>query len=84
MLTDQKEYNALEMAKLISSKPNVWFLLEVLETNESGRAERMKLLKFDKNKDRLYDFLMDDLEDWSWNKKIIFVFSDPSKKCDLL
>ena len=84
MCADQKEYEALEMARLISSKPNVWFLLEVLELNESGRASKMKLLKFAKDKDVLYDFLMDDLEDWDWKKKIIFVFSDPTKKCDLL
>jgi hypothetical protein len=80
---EPKEYHASEMAQLYNKKPNEWLLLEILETNETGRAERLKLLKSAKNKEDLYDFLMDELEDWDWSQNYIFVYSDPEKQCDL-
>lgn len=78
-----KVYSAAEMGGLYSENPNVWLLLEVLEYNEFGKAKKLRLLKSAENKDGLYDYLMDEDEDWTWKKKYIFVFSDPDKPCEL-
>ncbi len=83
MSNEQKEYRAQEMCELYERLPENWLLLEILETNESGRAERLRLLKADKNKEVLYDFLMDELEDWDWKNNFIFVYADPDKECEL-
>ena len=72
------------MAQVYSSIPNEWLLLEILETNENGRAVKLKLVKNAKDKEDLYDYLMDELEDWDWSKNFIFVYSDPEKQCDFL
>jgi hypothetical protein len=80
---DRNEYSAHEMAHLYQEHPNEWLLLEVLATNEAGRAERLKLLKHSKDKNDLYDFLMDEVKDWSWKRNFIFVYSNPEKECEL-
>ncbi|HFA49846.1 MAG TPA: hypothetical protein ENJ95_12635 [Bacteroidetes bacterium] len=79
----KKEYLASEMAQLYQDLPNEWLLLEILKTNEQGRAEKLKLLKHAKDKDELYDYLMDETEDWSFDNNYIFVYSDPEKECEL-
>ena len=83
MDADSHEYSAAEMAQLYQKHPGEWLLLEVLATNKSGRAERLRLVKYAKNKNDLYDYLMDEVQDWDWSKNFIFVFSDPDKECDL-
>ncbi|MBK7407901.1 MAG: hypothetical protein IPL49_08575 [Saprospirales bacterium] len=83
MDADSNEYSAAEMAQLYQKHPNEWLLLEVLATNKSGRAERLRLVKYAKNKNDLYDYLMDEVQDWDWSKNFIFVYSDPDKECDL-
>ena len=83
MADAQQEYSASEMAQLYQDLPNVWLLLEVLQTNPSGRAERLKLLKYAKDKNELYEYLLDEDPHWEWNKNYIFVFSDPEKACEL-
>ena len=80
---DTKEYSAWEMADLYRKHPHQWLLLEVLTTNAAGRAQRLKLWKYATDKNELYDFLMDELEDWDWSKNFIFVYSDPEKECEL-
>lgn len=71
------------MARLYQENPHVWLLLEVLERNPNGRAEKLKLLKAAASKDELYDFLMEQ-DDWTWKKEYIFVYSNPEKQCDIL
>lgn len=83
MNADSQEYNAREMAQLYQKHPNEWLLLEILETNKAGRAERLRLVKYAKDKNDLYDYLMDEAEDWNWNRNFIFVYSDPDKECEL-
>ncbi|MCB0587703.1 MAG: hypothetical protein KDD06_20595 [Phaeodactylibacter sp.] len=79
----KKEYSAEEMGWLYSQNPYVWLLLEVLEYNEAGQAKRLRLLKASKDKNELYDFLMEEDEDWGWDKNYIFVYADPDKECQL-
>ena len=76
-------YTALEMAQVIVGKPESWFLLEILEEDDYGKAKALKILQHSAEKEILYDYLMED-ESWDWNKKYIFVYSDPDKKCELL
>ena len=83
MHDEKKVYRATEMAQLYNDLPNEWLLLEILQTNQQGRAEQLRLLKHAKNKDELYDYLMDEAEDWNWDKNYIFVYSDPEKECKL-
>ena len=80
---ENKVYTALKMAKLISSKPYEWLLLEILKEDAKGRALELAFLKSSRDKDDLYDYLMED-EDWDWDRKYIFVYSDPEKECKLL
>ncbi len=79
----KKEYDAGEMTNLYNERPNVWLLLEVVKYNEFGKAQRLKLLKTSKDKNELYDYLMDEDDEWDWNKNYIFVYSDPDKYCEL-
>ncbi len=75
--------DASEVATLYQENPGFWLLLDVLQTGQNGRASKFRLLAKARNKDDLYDYLMED-EDWNWDKKYIFVFSDPDKLCDLI
>lgn len=75
--------DAQEVAQLYEDNPGFWLLLDVLETTPNGRASKFILLAKSKDKDDLYEFLMED-DDWSWGKKYIFVYSDPDKHCDLI
>lgn len=76
-------YNASEMAQLYQHNPGVWLLLEVLERNAAGRAEKLRLLQSAADKDALYEFLLEQ-DDWNWSKEYVFVFSDPDKQCEIL
>lgn len=76
-------YKASEMAQLYQENPGVWLLLEVLERNAAGRAEKLRLLKAAPQKDALYDFLLEQ-EDWNWHKEYVFVYSDPDKQCEIV
>jgi len=80
---EKKVYSAAEMVQLYNQKPHVWLLLEVLEYNKYGRAERLKLLKFSRDKNELYDYLTEEDENWDWHKNYIFVYADPDHKCSL-
>ncbi|MCB0650980.1 MAG: hypothetical protein KDC85_06870 [Saprospiraceae bacterium] len=75
--------DAAEVAQMYEDNPGVWLLLDVLETGPNGRASKFRLLAQAKDKNDLYDILMED-EAWSWDKKYIFVYSDPDKHCDLI
>ena len=77
-------YTASELARLYQQLPGYWLLLEVLEESDNGRPEKLKLLKYSKDKQELHEFLMDEDENWSWDKKYIFVYANPDKECDLL
>ncbi|MBK8920922.1 MAG: hypothetical protein IPM81_05355 [Saprospirales bacterium] len=79
----RKIYKAAQMAQLYQENPGVWLLLEVRARNPNGRATRLKLLKQAKNKDDLYDFLMEQ-ENWDLSKDYVFVFSDPGKQCEII
>ena len=59
-------------------------MLEVLKESDNGRPEKFKLLKYSKDKQELHEFMMDEDENWSWDKKYIFVHADPDKECDLV
>ncbi len=79
----KKIYYASEMAQLYNAKANEWLLMEIVERNELGRAEKLRLIKSAKDKDELYDYLMEDMEDWEWSNDFIFVYSDPDKHCEI-
>lgn len=72
------------MAQLYNELPNQWLLLEIKKKDKAGRAEKLLLLKNDPDKNRLYDYLMEEDINWDWNKNYIFVYSDPDKACDLI
>ncbi len=62
--------------------PFRWLLLEVLEQKD-GRAEWFYLIKQAASKDELYDFLMDETEDWEMSNHYIFVYADPNEICKI-
>ncbi|MBS1544676.1 MAG: hypothetical protein JST14_13650 [Bacteroidetes bacterium] len=70
-----------EVARLPGEIANEWFLLEVLSTDEKGRANKLRIAGHDKNKDLLRDHLLE-LEHGP-DKRYIFFFSDPDRACEL-
>ncbi len=70
-----------EVARLHEERANEWFLLEVLSTDENGRANRLRIDGHDKSKDSLRDHLLE-LEHGP-GKRYIFFFSDPDRICEL-
>ena len=57
--------------------------LEVLERDENGRAQKLKLIRYAATKEELNDYLINDADDWDWNTNYIFVYSDPEQQCEL-
>ena len=85
MVDDQwkgRKINAAEVAQLYHEIPHQWMLLEVLST-KNGKAEWFYLLKHAKDKEELYDYLMDEDENWDSTKKYIFVYADPDDICKI-
>ncbi len=76
-----KIVTASEVAGFYKQYPGFWFLLEVLRTSENGKAELMKLLKYDKQKEVLRDYLLEVETDMS--RKFIFVYASPDGKCEI-
>lgn len=73
--------NATDVAKLYNEKINQWLLLEVIKMGKNRKAEKFKLIAFDKSKENLKVLMEDD--DWDWDKKYIFVFADPNSICEI-
>jgi hypothetical protein len=78
----KRVYAANEMARLYAKKPGEWLLVQVLERDVNGKAQKLKLLHHAKEKENLREFLLDK-EDWTLNSDIVFVYSDPDKICEL-
>lgn len=76
-----KTVNASQVASFYKEYPKYWFLLEVLGRGKDGKAEVMKVITYDFEKDVLREFLLDSLPDA--NGQYIFVYADPDGKCDL-
>ncbi len=79
-----KVYSARDIARLYAKIPGIWLLLEVVEEAKDGGAKKFKLLKYAKDKQALHEFIMDEDENWNWNKKYLLVFADPDKECPLI
>lgn len=73
--------NASDVAKLYNDKIGYWLLLEVIKKGENGKAEKFKLVAFNKKKQKLKNLMEDD--EWDWDKNYIFVFADPNSLCDI-
>ena len=69
-----------EVQDLVPEFPNQWFLLEVLETEKSGKATLLKIIAHDPEKDVLREHLLD-LE--PSDRKHIFFFTDTENACEL-
>ncbi len=78
-MVENKIYSPAEISKLYDEIPHVWLLLEVVAFDKTGKVGKMKLLSYSKNKDDLYDLLMED-ESWDLDKKHIFVYTDPDEQ----
>lgn len=76
-----KIVTADEVAKFYKDYPDFWFLLEVLKTSAEGKAELMRVPAYDKSKDVLREYLLDELD--NTNSKYIFVYADPDGKCEI-
>ena len=76
-----KKVTAEEVAGFYRLLPGYWFLLEVLQTSEAGKARLMRVLRCDKSKEELREHLLEAHVDP--NSKYIFVYADPDGKCDI-
>lgn len=73
--------NARDVAKLYKDKIGCWLLLEVIKMGANGKAEKFKLIAFNKKKEILNNLMEDD--NWEWDKNYIFVFADPNTLCEI-
>ena len=76
-----KEVTADEVALFYKRYPSFWFLLEVLKTSEVGKAEVMRVVGYDRDKEELREYLLDNLTDTK--SKYIFVYADSDGKCEV-
>ena len=72
--------SASEVAGFYKYYPGFWFLLEVLEV-EKRKASKMRVVRYDVSKEKLREYLMDELADHG--SKYIFVYADPDGKCEI-
>ena len=76
-----KVVTAREVANFYKQYPGFWFLLEVMKVDEKGKAEVLRVTRYDKSKDVLREYLLEESTDL--NSKYIFVYADPDGKCEL-
>ena len=76
-----KIVTAAEVAEFYKQYPGFWFLLEVLEISKDGKAERMRVVRYNKNKDVLREYILEESVDM--NSKYIFVFASPDGRCEI-
>jgi len=74
-IVDLKEIN-----RLYEETAGHWLLLEILETNENGTPTRLRVADLAKDKNRLFDWMMEN-DDWDWKDRYLLVFADPNKPC---
>ena len=70
-----------EVQNLYLEKAKEWFLLEVVETNEKGRAKTLRIVSHNPEKDVLREYILEDEQ--AENKRYIFYFSNPDLPCEL-
>jgi len=73
--------NAKEVARLYNDLTGQWLLLELIEVDVKGKAEKFKLVANHLDKDELYKLM--DSDKWDWDKKYLFVFADPNNLCEI-
>ncbi|MEE9371884.1 MAG: hypothetical protein V3V00_02425 [Saprospiraceae bacterium] len=77
----KKIFTSGEIIQLHSVMPGFWLLLEILQYDKWGKAKLLKMISFSSDKNELLELLMED-EDWCWDKKYIFVYTD-SDSCEI-
>jgi len=81
MSWENKSIEAKEVAKLYSELKGEWLLLDVLKRGANDKAEEFVLVAHSKEKDDLYDYIMEEGDEIKGN--LIFVFADPDEVCEV-
>lgn len=76
-----KSIHAKQVAQLYGDLEGEWLLLDVLQRRQDGKAEEFVLMAHSKDKDDLYDFIMEEAGEMDGN--FIFVFADPNEVCEV-
>ena len=76
-----KSIHAREVAQLYGDLKDEWLLLDVLQRGRNGKAEEFVLIAHSKEKDDLYEFIMEEAGEMDGN--FIFVFADPEGVCEV-
>ena len=76
-----KSIHSREVAQLYSELKGEWLLLDVLQRGKNGKAEEFVLIAHSKEKDDLYEFIMEEGGEIDGN--FIFVFADPDGVCEV-
>ncbi len=71
-----------EVSDLFKKLPGHWVLLLPVEFDENKRPISLKILKYDKDKEVLRDFLMDQ-EDWDDSESLIYFFTGYDGSCKI-
>ncbi|MCP4457530.1 MAG: hypothetical protein GY816_05810 [Cytophagales bacterium] len=76
-----KSIRAKDVAHLYNEFEGEWLLLDLLQRSKDGKAEEFVLIAHSKEKDELYDFVMEEGGEIDGN--FIFVFAHPNGICEI-
>ena len=76
-----KVVTADEVKHFYQDHPSYWFLLEVQKIDEQGKAQQMRVVGYDKDKEVLREQLFDEMD--RGHGKFIFVYARPDGICDM-
>jgi len=86
MTTDWKTRKIFrsDIVDMYNDLEHLWLLIEVISRDENGTATEIRLAYFAKEKDDVYEFLMEEEENWDWTRSYMVVYADPKKECELI
>jgi len=71
-----------EIIQLYKTIPGEWVLLEPVEWNKNKRATRLKILKYNKDKEEIRNAVMEN-DDWLGLGSLIFFFTGYDGTCKI-
>ncbi|MDH5474473.1 MAG: hypothetical protein OEX22_02160 [Cyclobacteriaceae bacterium] len=71
-----------EVTELYKIIPNAWVLLEPVEFGENKKAVKVKILKYNEDKEVLRDFVLDQ-DDWEGLHALIYFYTGNDGNCKI-
>ena len=82
LIKNGKSVSDKEITQLYKTIPGIWVLLEPAEWNENKRATRLKILKYNEDKDVIRDEVMEN-DEWLSLGSLIYFFTGFDGTCEI-